>query len=270
MVRKIGLFVWGLAWLFAALACGLTPARPPEALPTVTPFVNLQAFARQTEMAATQTAAPAPVRQPTATLLPGGGVAPPPPTATLQLPSPQVVPTLTPVLPRATQPAAEVNALPAAAPEYVWGNRYFIPQEGTPVGMANWAHPDLGCNWQGVAGQVFDLNGEPALTLVVEAGGTFNGAPVLGLSVTGITSVYGPGGYEIQLGNVPLTTSQQVWVQLKDGDGKALSEPIFLDTVASCDQNLILLNFVEQPGPPPQTAERHIYLPFIARLGGTP
>lgn len=191
-------------------------------------------------------------------------------TATLALPTPVALPTLTPVLPREAQPAADISALPtAAALEYVWGDRYFIPQEGTPVSMPNWAHPAEGCNWLGVGGQVFDLNGEPALTLVVEAGGALNGAPVLGLSVTGITSVYGPGGYEIQLGNVPLTTSRQVWVQLKDETGRALSEPIFLDTTASCDQNLILLNFVEQPGPPP-TVEKHIYLPFIRRVGETP
>ena len=97
--------------------------------------------------------------------------------------------------------------------------RYFEVQAGSPVAMPNWAHADAGCNWLGVAGQVFDLEGQPEVNLIVEAGGTLEGQPLMGLSLTGLNVPYGPGGYEIQLADHTVASTNQVWVQIKNTAG---------------------------------------------------
>ncbi len=237
----------------AAMAClGGAPAVAPTVEPTPALQLDLDELARQTEIALNP---PTATSQPTETLLP--------PTAT---PEPTVTPQ---VISNALQAMAATET-PVARIDLVWGDRYFVVQQGTPVEMPNWAHPDLGCNWLGIGGQVFDLNGDPALNMIMEAGGTLEGQPVLGLTLTGLTSVYGPGGYEFQLADHVVASADEVWVQIKDDAGRALSEPVFLDTFASCEQNLVILNFVEQAGPPPQGATVRIFLPLIGRGRAAP
>ena len=141
--------------------------------------------------------------------------------------------------------------------------RFFEVQEGTPATMANWAHPEAGCNWLSVAGQVFNLADDPEIGFIVEAGGSLEGEPVLGLSLTGLGSVYGPGGYEIQLADRTIASQDQVWVQLKDEAGNPLSYPIYLQTYENCDKNVILLNFVETANVPPPPETFTLFLPFV-------
>ena len=239
-----------------ALAClGGASVATPVVEPTSALQLDLEELARQTEVALNP---PTATLSPTATLLP--------PTLTMEATAtPQIM-----VMDSAPQGATATAAPTDARIELVWGDRYFVVQQGTPVEMPNWAHPDLGCNWMGIGGQVFDLNGSPALNMVVEAGGTLEGQPVLGLTLTGLTSVYGPGGYEIQLADHVAASVDEVWVQIKDDAGRALSEPVFLDTFTSCEQNLIILNFVEQAGPPPPATTMRIFLPLIGRGRGAP
>jgi hypothetical protein len=80
--------------------------------------------------------------------------------------------------------------------------------------------------------------------LIVEAGGFIEDQPVLGLSLAGTIFEYGPGGYEIKLADYPVETSESIWIQLKNLDGVSISPKIFLQTVDDCNQNLILLNFL--------------------------
>jgi hypothetical protein len=141
--------------------------------------------------------------------------------------------------------------------------RFFEVQEGTPVTMSNWAHPEAGCSWLSVAGQVFNLENDPEIGFIVEAGGSLEGEPVLGLSLTGLGSVYGPGGYEIQLADHTIASQDQVWVQLKDEAGNPLSYPIYLQTYDNCDKNVILLNFVETANVPPPPETFTLFLPFV-------
>jgi len=129
-------------------------------------------------------------------------------------------------------------------------------QPGTPIGINAWTH---GCDWLGVAGQVFDGRGEPVDQLVVEAGGTLDGQPIFGLSITGIVSGYGPGGFEIQLRYQLKSSVGTVWVQLKNEFAQPLSPKIFIDTFDNCNQNLILLNFVRADATPGNV----IYFPII-------
>jgi hypothetical protein len=120
----------------------------------------------------------------------------------------------------------------------------FVLHEGDPVAIPNIAHPDLECNWMGVAGKAYNLSGAPiAQGLFIQLGGTLNGEPVDMLGMTGMATDYGPGGYEFTLADKPLASTQTLWVQLFDQAMIPLSDQFYFDTYADCDKNLILINF---------------------------
>ncbi len=132
---------------------------------------------------------------------------------------------------------------PSATPAY-----RFIVQPGNPLAIQNVVHPTLGCNWMGVGGQAIDLSGAPLVGLVVQLRGTLETRTIDLLTLTGSAAQfgYGPGGYEFELADAPITSSATLYVQLLDQDGSALSGRVYFDTFADCDRNLILVNFVEQ------------------------
>jgi hypothetical protein len=123
--------------------------------------------------------------------------------------------------------------------------RLYQVQAGSPTWLPNFIHTEAGCNWSGIAGQVFDANDLPVRSLVVEVGGTLQGVALQSLSLTGVATAYGPGGYEVGLGDRAFNSSSVLWLQIKDLSGKALSEPVYFDTFADCNRNLVLLNFIE-------------------------
>ncbi len=239
-----------LAIPLLTLAC-LGQTAVTEVVPTITdtstPVVNLNSVAAQTQTVASEigelskpTATPAPTQLPE--------------TATLTIAPAEEVAIKDEVLPASTS-----NNLAAS----VVYERFFAVQTGTPVGLPNWAHAEAGCNWMGIAGQIFDLTGTPAINFVVEAGGTLEGNPVLGLSLTGLNSVYGPGGFEVYLANHITASQNTVWIEIKDTQGKLVSERIYLSTYNDCNQNLILLNFVETAELPNPPTPYPFYLPLI-------
>jgi hypothetical protein len=134
----------------------------------------------------------------------------------------------------------------------------FNIQPGTPTKIASWLY---GCEWLGVAGQVFDMDGHPMEFLIVEAGGMLAGQPVLGLSLAGTIFEYGPGGYEITLSDHPIESNETIWIQLKDLDGFSLSPKIYLNSTSDCSQNLIIINFLHSEFPEPVI----YYYPLIFR-----
>jgi hypothetical protein len=107
----------------------------------------------------------------------------------------------------------------------------------------NFAHLDRGCNWLGVAGQVLDGSGNPVTNLVVVAEGVLQGEEILQVDITGLHGAYGPGGYEIELSNSVVATTNMIYITVYDLDGSALSSPISIATRADCNQNLLILNF---------------------------
>lgn len=140
--------------------------------------------------------------------------------------------------------------------------RYAL-QTGTPVATANFLQTESGCDFMGVAGQVFSRNDQPVTGLIVEVGGTLGGSPVLLLSITGDSTALGPGGYEIKLADEPVASQGTLWLQLHDVMGKPQSEKVYFDTYSGeneCDQNLIIINFREL-----STAPLEQYLPSIFR-----
>jgi hypothetical protein len=134
-------------------------------------------------------------------------------------------------------------------------------QIGSPVAIPNFAHPELGCQWMGVAGQVFDIDDMPMLDLVVEFGGDLANRPIFGLAITGQAEAYGPGGYEYKLTDEPIASSGMVWAQVFDLEGNAISAPTYFSTYDSCDQNLIILNFAQAYKLPTDW----VYLPLILK-----
>jgi len=117
-------------------------------------------------------------------------------------------------------------------------------QPGTPALTANYAHPEEGCQWLAVAGQVFDASGQEVSNLVVHVNGTLNGKAVDEVSLTGVAPDYGPGGYEVKLADQAIASPGTLVIQLLDLQAHPLSEPVLFDTSADCQKNVVLINFV--------------------------
>lgn len=103
--------------------------------------------------------------------------------------------------------------------------------------------PNYGCDWVGVAGQVFDLQGRPVVGVRVWLRGTYENKRINFYSLTMESSPYGPSGFEFRLGDKPLNTTGQLSIQLLDQAGIPISERIYFDTFEDCEKNLILINF---------------------------
>lgn len=143
-----------------------------------------------------------------------------------------------PVVPTEVAPAAEGAAPRTAMP--------FVVEPGTPRLEENFAHPDLGCAWVGLIGQVLDEQGEALPGQVVVVTGALNDQVVDAVGLSGAASQYGPGGFEIQL-PAQLAVTSQLHVQLFDLDGAPLSESVLFDPPAACERTLVLVNFRLQP-----------------------
>ena len=153
-----------------------------------------------------------------------------------------LTPSFTPTKTLTATPAKTATPVDTATP------MPYTLQVEAPVYIKNFVHIDAGCDWLGVAGQVFDANGDPVLNLVLVAAGTLNGKAINLTAVTGIpeADVYGPGGYEIQLAGEALASSQDLNIQVFDLQGNALSEAYVFDTYADCTRNLAIINFKAQ------------------------
>jgi hypothetical protein len=158
-------------------------------------------------------------------------------------PRPTLTPTFTPTsTPTEAPTATEVPTPTPLPPEMV----QYALSPGSPKAMASTAfYPDLGCKWAGVAGQIFDVNGEPVppASVLVVVGGTLNGEAVELLSLSGAAPQYGLSGYEVVLGDVPIASQGSLYIQLFDPQGQPITNRINFDTFGACEQNLILINF---------------------------
>ncbi|PWH19449.1 MAG: hypothetical protein DDG59_03005 [Anaerolineae bacterium] len=146
---------------------------------------------------------------------------------------------------------------PTATPQAILA--YVQPQ--SPVYLINFLHPELGCQWSGVAGQIFNANGSPTNGLIVEVNGELNGKPFLGLGLSGLSQPIGPGGYEIQLSNQPFNSQNSLSLRIFDQNGNQLSETLPLVTYNDCQKSLILINFVLYGQP----LNQKMYFPLVVR-----
>lgn len=125
----------------------------------------------------------------------------------------------------------------------------FQIQEGSPVRLdASVFHPELSCSFMGVAGQAFAQDGSPIADLQVHVTGTLDGQPVDKIGVTGAATQYGAGEYyEVQLANQPIASDNTLQVTLLNPSGDPVMDPFSFSTTASCQENLVLINFSEMP-----------------------
>jgi len=186
-------------------------------------------------------------------LMPGNNSSPPTETSFLQTPT---IPTMTStqlVEPSTPSPTVKphvvstvtptVTPMPTPSPTALYD--YGI-QVGSPAVVANFLHPDAGCNYTGIGGQVFSKNGKPiGDQIVVKVTGTIEEKDVEFLAVTGGYPALGPGGYEITLADHLAGTNNSLFLQLFDLNGIAVSPLISFNTYSDCTKNLVVLNFVE-------------------------
>ncbi|MGB9798838.1 MAG: hypothetical protein ACPLUL_01930 [Thermanaerothrix sp.] len=162
------------------------------------------------------------------------------PTATLV---PTAVPTFTPT-PQPTlvegTPLPEVASTATPTPSYGYA---FAVQNQPNVIAASLYHPERTCDWMGVAGRVFDLQGRPAVGIRVWLRGYLGGKMVNLFSLTGTASLYGPSGYEFTLADAPIASRGALGIQLLDQADLPLSPQITFDTYDDCEKNLILIDF---------------------------
>ena len=137
----------------------------------------------------------------------------------------------------------------------------FALQAGTPVSIGNYAHPELGCSWMGIGGQVFGMDGNPIMNLVIEVGGELDNQSFFGLALTGMSPQFGVGGYEIKLSDHVLYSRSSVWVRVFSLEGIPLTPKIYFDTYNDCLRNLHLVNFSEIG----EEYQNPLYLPIIPR-----
>lgn len=190
------------------------------------PQSNLNPFPPPTLPVLVPTSTPTPTLR--ALLPPTWTPTPPPPTNT-----PEPTYTLTPEGP---QPTPENTRDPAEGMP-------FVMQDGNPQYIPNIYHPDAGCSWLGVGGQVIGLNGGPVLYLSIKLGGSLNGEAIDLITISGTAPQYGQAGYEFKLSDQPVDSVQNLYVELLDQADLPLSEKYYFDTFNDCEKNLILINF---------------------------
>ncbi len=99
-----------------------------------------------------------------------------------------------------------------------------------------------GCAYQGVGGQVFDLNGNEysAGNLQVHV---FNDT-IDRVALVGSNANYGAvSGWEVPLGNA--VSSMFIFVQLETINGAPVAERITIQFPGSCDRNVALVRFIQ-------------------------
>ena len=121
----------------------------------------------------------------------------------------------------------------------------FEVQAGGPAYISNIAHPQYGCSWLGVAGQVFDQKDAPVVNLGVSLTGMLGDTEINQLVFSGSATQYGESGFEFKLAEMPIASSGTLYIQLLGDDGQPLTDPIYFDTSDNCDENLVLINLVQ-------------------------
>ncbi len=128
-------------------------------------------------------------------------------------------------------PAQTLTLTPTITPSTF---RYTV-QEGYPRYVA---YPG-GCNWMGFSGQVFDLNRQLVIDVVVHIGG------VDYLTLGGASLEYSIPGWVQKVADQPSSTQGYYTVQLQDAMGNPLSERVAVSTAGNCAQNMVLINFIQ-------------------------
>ena len=166
------------------------------------------------------------------------------PTDTLS-PTDTSAPTDLPTLPPTDTASPDATLASAPVEEQAAPADYpFVLQTGSPTYLPAFTHPEAGCAWVGVAGQVFDEQQQPLEGVVILVKGYYNGKIVDTMVLSGLGEAYGPGGFEVQVGDQSDETNNAVTLQLVNQQFEPLSEPYPVVTYDDCQKNLVMVNFV--------------------------
>ena len=113
-------------------------------------------------------------------------------------------------------------------------------QEATNIELIR---PQLNCDWLVIAGQVWDLQGDPIPGLTLHLYGEIAGYSIDQVRVSGSATAYGDSGFEFALEGLVIASQDSLFIQLEDTNGLPLSNPYTIETFEDCQQNLILINF---------------------------
>ncbi len=160
--------------------------------------------------------------------------------------TPTVTATATPETPTETptvQPS-ETLAVTPIFPTSSGNSLYTFALQAAPSAVSSTTFkPATGCAWQGIAGTVVDMQGRHLVNIGIQLKGTYNGKTISTQSISGTHTEYGESGYEFPLGTTPIASTGLLAIQLVDQSGLPLSEQVIFDTYATCDKNLVLVNF---------------------------
>jgi hypothetical protein len=151
---------------------------------------------------------------------------------------PTKTPTPTPThTPTSTPTETPTGPTPTASPTL--SSFLFTKTDSSPFYLQNFANK-AGCNWMGIAGEVLDLNRNPIVgSHRVHVWGS-------GIDVrltTGTAPAYSPSGWEQFLFDSPVIRDYNV--QLETTNGTAVSQVYSVQSRASCNQNLVRFDFVQ-------------------------
>ena len=118
----------------------------------------------------------------------------------------------------------------------------FIPFGDPELLSSDLLLPNLGCDWLVIAGEVWDLKGEPVIGLTLHLFGEIGGVEVDQQVVSGSAITYGESGYEFRLEGLVVNSWDTLYLQLVDTNGLPLSNPYGLRTYDDCQKNMILVN----------------------------
>jgi hypothetical protein len=214
---------------------GITVQQEPAATPTLVALAVVPTL--------TPSNTPAPVLEPTWTPGPSQPtVTPVPPINTLR---PTLTPSITPTFPPSTPtrtPTATPTETPTPGPSPTATNTRspfpFTKTDNSPFYLQNFAN-SAGCDWLGAAGEVLDVNGNPVASGRYQVHvweGDFDTRVGVGSA-----PAYSPSGWEVFVFNAPAV--RDLSVQLETMNGTAVSQIYRITTRASCNQNLVRLDF---------------------------
>lgn len=178
------------------------------------------------------------VINPTDTPLPSNTPGPsstPTPRPTLPSRTPTPTPSNTPTH---TPTATPTGPTPTTAPTR--SAFPFTKTDTSPFYLSNFSN-SAGCDWMGIAGEVLDLQKNPAPV------GRYRvhvwGEGLDRIALIGSAPIYSDSGWEVFLFDSPAVREYNV--QLESENGTAVSQVYRVQTRASCDDNLIRLDFIQ-------------------------
>lgn len=146
--------------------------------------------------------------------------------------TPSITNTATPSL---TPTGASPTFTPSQSP-FPFGLR-----DGQVLFTENFAN-SAGCSWQGVGGQVVDLNGQPFGAGIFQVRVFSNEIDLT--TVVGSNSLYGPEtGWEISVDSTINTNTY--FVRLETTQGVAISSDIIVQFPSNCTENAAIVNFAQ-------------------------